>query len=146
MQSRHIAAATLLIGGVASCSSQSPAQPTLPEGALAAGTAQVIIDAAGSKTTGDVRCQTIQYLTSVVIGQTDGEVTLLVDNAAAPTAKAVTFNNVGGFTGSYWPQLQGSAQITMVDQTYSITGTADGFAAQHPSTRTAETFTVKVAC
>jgi hypothetical protein len=37
MQSQHIAAATLLIGGVASCPSQSLPQPALPEGALADG-------------------------------------------------------------------------------------------------------------
>jgi hypothetical protein len=42
--------------------------------------------------------------------------------------------------------LQGSARLGMVDQTYTLTGSAAGFSAADPYTRTMNDFTVKVAC
>jgi len=61
-------------------------------------------------------------------------------------AKSVAFNDFGGFTGSYWHDLQGSARVGVVNQTYAVTGTARGFNGDNPSLSTQERFTVNVAC
>ena len=82
-------------------------------------------------------------MTEIRIGNADTRTTLLVD---AKTPKGVAFNDVEGFTGSFWQDLQGSARLAMVDQTYTLAGSAAGFSTADPYTRTISDFTVKVAC
>jgi lipoprotein LpqH len=144
MQTRGIAAAALLIIGVASCS--SPPSATLPAGAIPTGAAKVTLGDQDGHQTFDLACQTNESLTIITIGNAPGGITALVDNAKGLTTKEVTFDNVGGFTGSYWSDLQGTATARMVDQTYTITGIAQGFNTNHPAARTAQKFTILAAC
>jgi ipoprotein LpqH len=143
MQRLPTAAIALIVTGIAGCSS-SPAAPRPPAGALPVGTAQVVVNGNDSGTIHDVECQTPgDSLTSINIGRNDGGISVLVDRH---TPKAITFNDFGGLSGSYWQDLQGVARLDMVDQTYRFTGTAVGFNTLNPYTRTANSFTVKVAC
>lgn len=143
MQRRYIAATLLPIMGIAACSSAPPALK-LPDGALPGGTAQITVNGNATGPLQAVECEAIgKALTEIDIGTTGTGITLLLD---ADTPKGVTFNDVEGFTGSYWQDLQGSARLGMVDQTYTVTGTAAGFNTEHPYTRTMNDFTVKVAC
>jgi len=143
MQRRYTAATLLVLMGTAGCSSGPPAL-TLPNGALPGGTAQVTVNGNDTGPIYDVECESIgKGLTRINIGSGGTATTLLVD---ARTPKGVVFNDVKGFTGSYWQDLQGSARIAMVDQTYTLTGTAAGFNAEQPYARTMNDFTVKVAC
>jgi ipoprotein LpqH len=143
MHRRYIAPTLLLLMGIAGCSSPPPALK-LPNGALPSGTAQITVDGNATGPLQAVACQSIGTgLTEINIGTTGTGTTVLVDSG---TPKGVTFNDVEGFTGSYWQDLQGSAQLGMVDQTYTLTGTAAGFNTEHPYTRTMNDFTVKVAC
>jgi ipoprotein LpqH len=144
MQRRYAAATLLLSIATAGCSSGPPALK-LPNGALPSGTAQVTVNGNETGRIHEVDCQTIgKGLTRIEIGSAGTRTTLLVGEARAP--KAVAFNDVEGFTGSYWQDLQGSARLAIVDQTYTLTGTAAGFNAEQPYTRTMNDFTVKVAC
>jgi lipoprotein LpqH len=143
MQTRGIAAAALLIIGVASC---SPPSATLPAGAIPTGAAKVTLGDQDGHQTFDLACQTNESITIITIGTAPGGITALVDNAKALTAKGVTLDNVRGFTGSYWSDLQGTATARMVDQTYTITGIAQGFNTNHPAARTAQKFTILAAC
>jgi hypothetical protein len=113
---------------------------------LVTGSAEVTIDDQALRTTKDVACQTNTSLTSITIGKAPDTVTIQIDNSKGPTAESVAINNIGGFTGSYWQNLQGSANTSMVDQTYRITGTASGFHTDNPSARATEKFTVDAAC
>jgi ipoprotein LpqH len=143
MHRRYIAPTLLLLIGIAGCSSAPPALK-LPNGALPGGSAQITVNGNATGTLQAVACQSIgKGLTEISIGTTSMGTTMLVDSG---TPKGVTFNDVEGFTGSYWQDLQGSARLGMVDQTYTLTGTAAGFNTEHPYTRTMNDFSVKVAC
>jgi len=145
MQRRYTPATLLILMATAGCSSGPPAL-RLPTGALAGGTAQVTVNGSNTGRIHDVACESIgKGLTRITIGSARTSTTLLL-GADAQTPKAVTFNDVEGFTGSYWQDLQGSARLAMVDQTYTLTGTAVGLSAEQPHSRTMKDFTVKVAC
>ncbi len=144
MQRGCTTATLLLLIATAGCSSGPPTL-TLPNGALPPGTAQVTVNGSDTGQLHEVKCESIgKGLTLIYIGSADGRTTLLLDDARTP--KAATFNDVGGFSGSYWQDLQGGARLAMVDQTYLLTGTAAGFNAEQPHTRTLNDFAVKVAC
>ncbi|KZS51717.1 hypothetical protein A4G26_20075 [Mycobacterium kansasii] len=144
MQRGCTAATLLLLIATAGCSSGPPAL-TLPNGALPPGTAHVTVNGNETRQVHEVKCESIgKGLTWIYIGSARARTTLLLDDARTP--KAVAFNDVEGFTGSYWQDLQGNARLAMVDQTYMLTGTVAGFNAEQPHTRTMTDFAVKVAC
>jgi ipoprotein LpqH len=144
MQRGSTAATLLLLIATAGCSSGPPALK-LPNGALPGGTAQITVNGNGTGQIHEVECESLgKGLTLIKLGSAGARTTLLVDDARTP--KAAAFNGVEGFTGSYWQDLQGSARLAMVDQTYMLTGTAAGFNAEQPYTRTMNDFAVKVAC
>ena len=145
MKSPPAAYVVLLAVAVAACSSPPPPAP-LPRGALVTGTAEVTIDDQGLRTTKDVACQTNVSQTNITIGKAPETVTIQIDNSKGPTAESVAIDNIGGFTGSYWQNVQGSANTSMVDQTYKITGTAHGFRTDNPSATATENFTINAAC
>jgi|SRR5580693_6402433 lipoprotein LpqH len=144
MQGRYAVATSLLVMGLAGCSSGPPSAPTPPNGALVAGTAQVIVNGKTVGANHGVECENLGRSFIIInIGRAGSEVTVLVHDA---TPQAISFNDVQGFTGSYWQDLQGSARLGMIDQTYSLAGTAAGYNADHPHVRTTDSFNVKVAC
>lgn len=141
---RYATAVMLLLLGISGCSSAPTAGPNLPNGALPSGTAQVTVNGNGTGRLRDVQCESIgKGLTQIIIGSTGSLTTVLV---AADSPKGIAFHDVDGFTGSYWKDLQGSARMDMVDQTYALSGTAAGFNTENPYARTVNDFTVRVAC
>ncbi len=143
MQRRSAAAMVVLLVTVAGCSS-APAALRLPAGALPGGTAQATVNGNGTGRLRGVQCQDLgKGVTAINIASAGNRIDVLVGPDAP---KAVTFNEVEGFTGSYWQDLQGSARLAMVDQTYTLTGTAAGFNSERPYARTMTDFTVNVAC
>lgn len=144
MQRRYSAATLLILIATAGCSSGPPSLK-LPNGALPGGTAQITVNGNDTGRIHEVDCQSLgKGLTRINIGSAGTRTTLLVGQAQTP--KGVAFNDVEGFTGSYWQDLQGSARLAMVDQTFTLAGTAAGFNAKQPYNRTMNDFTVKVAC
>lgn len=93
-----------------------------------------------------VKCTLIGPLTTIATGDTAAGVTALVSNEAGLTAKSVSINALGGFTGSYMEGLAGKAVVSMKGQTYMIRGSAEGFDTDSPSMRATGTFTIQVAC
>jgi hypothetical protein len=111
---------------------------------LPSGTAEVTVNGNGTGAIDAVECESIaKGLARISIGRTSTRITVLVDG---DTLKGVAFHDIEGFTGSYWQDLQGSANVGMVDQTYKLTGTAVGFNTEHPFARTRNSFNIKVAC
>jgi hypothetical protein len=141
----HATAAALIAAGTgAACSSSPSAAP--PSGALAAGTARVTINGRDLPATTSVKCLPVGTLTTITTGDTAAGVTALVSNETGLTAKSVSINNLGGFTGSYMKGFDDKADVSMTGQTYMIRGTADGFDTDNPSVRTTGTFAIRVAC
>jgi lipoprotein LpqH len=93
-----------------------------------------------------VECSPIGWLTTITTGDTAAGVTALVSNETGLTAKAVSINDLGGFTGSYMEGLDGKADVSMKGRTYIIRGTADGFETDNPNVRATGTFAIQVAC
>jgi lipoprotein LpqH len=138
-------AVTMIAASLAACSSSPSAAPP-PPGTLPAGTANVVIDAQALPDTTVVKCMPVGSLTNIAAGNPAAGVTALVSNSNRLSAKSVTINDLGGFTGSYMEGLAGKADVTMVDQTYLIRGTAEGFDSDNPYQRTTHSFSLKVAC
>jgi hypothetical protein len=139
------AAAFALLGAVAGCSSSPPPEQREP-GTLVVGTAAVTVNDADAGTTDAVACSAAGPLTTITTGDSESGVTAVVSNAEELAVQSVSLSNVGGFTGSYNAGLGGEATVTMTGRTYSIEGTADGFAVDKPSFRTNGSFVIKVAC
>jgi hypothetical protein len=85
-------------------------------------------------------------LVTITAGDNASGMTAVVDLTSKPTVKSVSIHNLGGFTGSYWQDLDPAAQVRTGRQTYQITGTADGFHIDTPSFRKIETFAIKISC
>jgi len=139
-----VAALVALVLGLAGCSDSPEYQP--PAGALPAGTAQVSIGGQDVGTSDAVACTTIETVTTISTGEEAAGTTSAVDSAIEPTALFVKIRNLGGFTGNYWQDVDGEAEVDTAAGTFTITGRANGFATDKPSFRTAEDFEIKVAC
>lgn len=144
MGSRWVVAA-IAVAPIAGCSSEPPEYKPGP-GALVAGTAQVTINGQDTGTTDAVQCSSTGALTTIDTGDDAAGVTAIVSNSDGLVAESVGITNLGGFTGSYNNGLGGTAKVTMIDRTYEITGTADGFDTAKPSFRIPGTFAIKVSC
>ncbi|MHA3018879.1 lipoprotein LpqH [Mycobacterium sp. BMJ-28] len=140
-----IAALAAVTASAAACSS-SPQPAALP-GTLSPGTAQITIDGRDAGTTHAVSCSPAGFLTTIKTGDDTSGISVMVSNQDALTAEAVSFRNVGGFTGSYNAGLgQPDATVSMTGRTYDISGTAQGFRTDNASFSAQSRFTVKVAC
>ena len=134
----------LLTGVIAGCSSDqaAPARP----GVLPPGTAVLTVDGKDVGTTYSVRCESIDWMTTIKTKLETSGVSAMLSNANRLKAEFVRFDNLDGFTGSYERELQGEATVTMTGPTYHIAGAALGFNTAKPTELTAETFTVNVSC
>jgi hypothetical protein len=139
-----VAAAMLLIGVTAGCSSDqaAPARP----GVLAPGTAVLTVDGKDVGTTYSVRCESIDWMTRIHTDVQAAGVSAMVSNANKLKAEFVRLQDLGGFTGSYERELQGEAAVRMTGPTYHITGAALGFNQAQPTQLKAETFSIAVSC
>lgn len=145
----RIAALTIASAAVslvaAGCSS-APEKASPPPGTLIAGTAQITIGDADLGEFTSVECVAAGPLTTITTGDDAAGSTSVISNADGLSAKSVSIRGLGGFTGSYQDGLGGDAEVSMNGNTYTISGTADGFDTDKPSFRTTGTFTIKVAC
>lgn len=140
------ASAGLAVLATAGCSSSPPPEYQPPPGALVAGTAQVAINGRDTGTTETVECTPAGSLMTMTTGDASSGVSVLVDSQDELTVRDVGIRDLGGFTGSFNDGLGGEAEVTMIDRTYQVTGTADGFDTDNPSFRSKATFEIKIAC
>jgi lipoprotein LpqH len=138
------AAAVLMIGVTAACSSDKAAPPR--PGVLPPGTAALTVDGKDVGTTYSVRCESIEWMTRIHTALDRSGVTAMLSNANHLKAEFVRFQDLAGFTGSYERELQGEATVTMTGPTYHITGAALGFNNAKRTLLAAETFAITVSC
>lgn len=93
-----------------------------------------------------VQCTAAGSQTTITTGDDSSGSTAVVSKSDGLNAQLVSIRDLGGFSGSYNQGLGGQAKVTLTGNTYTITGTADGFNTDAPSFRTNGTFTIKVAC
>jgi ipoprotein LpqH len=140
-----IAAAALMIGGSAACSSGGVSAKQAP-GTLPPGTAQLTIAGNEPSTIRAVECAPPEKsLTTITTGTDASGATLMVSNAGKLTVEFVRIRNVNGFTGDYDRGLGADATVALADNTYQIAGAAFGYGPKSPEPTT-EPFTIKVSC
>lgn len=138
------AAAVLMVGITAGCSSDKAAPPR--PGVLPPGTAALTVDGKDVGTTYSVRCESIEWMTRIHTTLDKSGVSAMLSNANHLKAEFVRFEDLAGFTGSYERELQGEATVTMTGPTYHITGAALGFNNAKRTLLAAETFAITVSC
>jgi len=111
------AGAAVTIALLAGCSSPQP--PTPPS-------AGVSINGGNALQTEAVECTQLQWSWTIDIGDTESGAKVNIDGSGqTPTATSVHIHNVGGFSGIS-SQGNGNADTRVSDQTFTITGTANG--------------------
>lgn len=138
-----ITLATALFAIATACSSD-PTPVAEQQGALPAGEARMSVDGNPEVGTNNVACWPAGSMTTFTIGSDHEGATVVLD--ASQAVQTVSIRNLNGFTGSYNVGLGGHAMTTMTGRTYLVVGTAEGFAAVNPSSRTSESFAITVSC
>jgi ipoprotein LpqH len=143
------AGAVLVVAGIAGCSS-SPKEPQQPAGALPPNTAHVTINGKDAGTSHDLVCGQQQFLHMIqTANQTSGFTAMIELGPQKPVAKSVQIQNLGGFTGSFGPNV-GKADASVLGNTFKINGTAQGNASDQPPDQLPKamtaTFEIKVNC
>ena len=138
MKTRLIAVAAVLVAGVAGCASQPPA--------LGSTTAKVTID--GNDTGGlhAVNCSQTGWSWIIETPDKAKGFTAVVDTGGNLTAQRVDFRDLAGFTGSYWTDHIGNAEVSSKGGKYTITGSADGSFTPTPSKAATVTFRIEANC
>jgi lipoprotein LpqH len=135
----------LIVAGSIGCSSRQAALKPKPD-VLPPGNARLTVNDGDPVATTKVQCATVEHLTTIKIGDQSTVATAMVSNADQLSALWVRIHDVDGFLGSYDYDLAGSARVTMVESTYQILGTAEGFNTGKPSESVAEKFALQVSC
>ena len=139
MEIRHIAvAAAVLVAGLAGCSSQPPA--------LGGTTAKVTIDGKDTGNPHAVRCSQTGWAWTIETPDKAKGFTAVIDTGDTVSAKSVDFHDFGGFTGSYWADKIGKAEVSGVGGKYTITGSAAGSFTDNPSNAVTTTFRIEASC
>ena len=141
MKTRHLVAAaagSAVVLGAAGCST--------PEPALGGTTATVSIDGNDTGGAHAVRCRQSGWSWYIETPEKEHGFTAILATGGGVTAKAVEFRGFGGFTGSYWADNVGNAEVTGADGSFTITGTADGAFDDKPSAEVAAKFRIQADC
>lgn len=143
MKNRFVAAtaATFLMpAGLLGCSIDDR------ESLLGKHTAQVRIN--GSDV-GDlpISCSQVQWRWTIeTLRDTPGFTVQLSTEGKSVTPESVKLRNLGGFTGSFWENLDLRAEAGIADSTFTVTGTATGFYADNPTETATADFMIRTDC
>jgi ipoprotein LpqH len=139
MRNRLIVVAAAALVAVAGCSS--------PPLALGSTTAKVTIDGKDTGGRHPVNCSQTGWSWFIETpDRTKGFTAVVQTGATTPTAERVDFRDFGGFTGSYWTDNIGKAEVTATGGKYTITGSADGNFTDAPNKSVTATFRIEANC
>lgn len=136
------AIAALGLGGCAG----SVADVHPPAGSVAAGTAKVSTGGRQLAVSNIVSCSNIGSTVTIRSGDDHSGLTAQIDESGPPAAQFVEIRNLGGFTGDFRKQVEGTADVKLVGTNYVIAVTAAGYDTDRPSYRATRDFEMRVAC
>ena len=94
-----------------------------------------------------VKCIQLEWNRTIDIGGDFSGATAVVDQSAHPlTATSVHIQNLGGFTGMYTQGGGSSANVSLNGDTFTITGSANGFKTDKPGEPATADFKITVTC
>jgi ipoprotein LpqH len=139
MENRLIAVAVgVLVVGAAGCSS--------PPAALGGTTAKVTINGQSTGGPHAVRCSQTGWSWIIETPDEAKGFKAVIDTGDTVTAQSVDFRDFGGFTGSFWRDKIGEAEVSSAEGTYTIDGAADGAFTDNPSDEVTATFRIEADC
>lgn len=117
-----------------------------PEPALGGTTAKVTID--GNDTGGalPVRCNQSGWTWYIETPGKENGFTAVLETGGSVKPTSVEFRGLGGFTGTYWADNIGEAEVTGANGKYTITGSADGNFTDDPMEEVTAKFRIEAAC
>lgn len=140
MGTRHVAAVVgaIAVFGLAGCST--------PEPALGGTTATVSIGGDDAGGTHAVQCRQSGWSWYIQTPDQEPGFTAVLSTGDGVSAESVDFRGLGGFTGSYWADNIGEAEVTGANGSYTITGSADGAFDDNPSDAVTAEFRIQANC
>jgi ipoprotein LpqH len=133
-----VAAAMLTATVLGACSS-SPSVPV-------SGSATLTVNKADAKMA-SVKCSQLEWTRTIDIGGDYSGATVIVDQHAEPaTTQEVRIRNLGGFTGMYARGVGEAATTSYSNETFTITGTANGSKSDKTNEPMSADFKISVRC
>ena len=140
MTGRFVAAVVTASALVASCSGCLMRAEKLPQK-----TARITVDNI-TRTSHAVSCSQVQWLLTADIGAAPARVQVVVKlDSGKPKVESVNIDDFEGFTGVADAQA-GDAAVVFANDTYTITGAAQGAKRKDPSVSTTAPFKIEVGC
>jgi len=144
-----VAAAAVAVMGLAACSSEP--QPNHPSQASVTINGNTV--ASKQTVTCSQQANTLpgaqpQWYWTIAVGdrEVSGVRAMLNGSEEKLTAESVRIVNLGGFTGSYSSDDGGEASASFGSETFTITGTANGFNTYKPTEPATATFKIIATC
>ncbi len=139
MDNRLVAtAAVALVAVAAGCST--------PPAALGGTTAKVTINGKSTGGAHPVVCTQTGWMWDIKTPDEAKGFTAAIDTGDEVRVRSVAFRDFGGFTGTFWQDNIGEAEVTGESGTFTITGSADGSFADDPSNTVTATFRIEADC
>jgi ipoprotein LpqH len=139
MDNRRAAlAAAMVVVGVSGCAA--------PASALGTRTAQVSIDGKDTGIVHSISCTQTGWNWLIDSPGADSGFSAALRTGASLAADWVQIRDLGGFTGSYWAGTVGDGKASISGQKFTISGTAHGFFADHPTRDATVPFVITTAC
>jgi ipoprotein LpqH len=132
------AAAVVLVAGAAGCSS--------PPAALGGTTAKVSINGKSTGGPHEVTCSQSGWMWTIETPEKAKGFTAALETGDKVTVQSIDFEDIGGFTGTFWKGNLGEAEVTSGGGKYTITGSADGSHSDNPSNEVTATFRIEANC
>ena len=132
------ATAAVLLVGVAGCSS--------PPAALGSTTAKVTINGQSTGGPHAIRCTQTGWTWFIETPDEAKGFNAVIATGDTVTAQTVDFHDFAGFTGGFWRDNIGEAEVNSSGGTFTITGSADGSFTDNPSNAVTATFRIEADC
>ena len=95
----------------------------------------------------NVTCSQLEWYRTIDIGGEYSGAAIVIDEHAQPlVAKSVRIKNLGGFTGMHSNDDAGNADVSLSGDSFTITGTANGFKTDKPDEPATAVFKTTATC
>jgi hypothetical protein len=133
-----VVAAAALVVGAAGCAGQPPA--------LGGTTAKVTINGESTGGPHPIRCTQSGWSWRIETPDQNKGFTASFDTGDKVTLQSVDFRDFSGFTGTFWRDNIGDAEVQGVGGRFTISGTADGSFTDNPSNDVSAKFRIEASC
>ena len=141
-------AAVAAVGGLAACSSNEPNHPSQASVTINGNTVASNQTVTCAQQANNLPGADPEWYWTIAVGDRDvsGIKATLNGSTDKLTAESVNIVNLGGFTGTYSRNDGGEASASFGSETFTISGTANGFNTYTPNEPASATFKIVASC